>query len=176
MGNNLYFAEEKLEAMSDDNQFEVTDAGASNTELVEAGRRKPGSLIIMKEQWPCKVTQFSTAKPGKHGSAKAMITAKDIFTDKQYEETFGTGDMIPAPIVEKQELNAMSYDDDDMLCMLMPDGDLKEDCRIPTESHLSDIAKRIKEIIDAGAKECLVTVQKWGDREQVVACREGQDA
>ena len=31
-----------------------------------------------------------------------MITAKDIFTDKQYEETFGTGDMIPAPIVTKQ--------------------------------------------------------------------------
>merc|ERR1739838_128827 len=127
MGNNLYFAEEKLEAMSDDNQFEVTDAGASNTELVEAGRRKPGSLIIMKEQWPCKVTAFSTAKPGKHGSAKAMITAKDIFTDKQYDETFGTGDMIPRPIVTKTELMCMDVDDDGVLSLMMPDGDIKED-------------------------------------------------
>ena len=43
---------------------------------------KPGSLLIMKDEYPCKVTAFSTAKPGKHGSAKAMITGKDIFTNK----------------------------------------------------------------------------------------------
>ena len=66
----------------DDNQFEQGDAGASITELAEAGRMKPGSLLMMKETFPCKVTAFSTAKPGKHGSAKAMITGKDIFTDK----------------------------------------------------------------------------------------------
>ena len=84
-------------------EFEVTDAGASSETLVEAGRRKPGSLLMMKGEFPCKVTQFSTAKPGKHGSAKAMITGKDIFTDKQYEETFGTGDMIPAPVVVNTE-------------------------------------------------------------------------
>ena len=101
--------------MSDENEFEQGDSGALNTELAEAGRMKPGSLIIMKEQWPCKVTAFSTAKPGKHGSAKAMITAKDIFTDKQYDETFGTGDMIPRPIVTKTELMCMDVDDDGVL-------------------------------------------------------------
>ena len=85
--------------MSSENEFEKGDAGATNTHLVEAGRAKPGSLIMLKETFPCKVTAFSTAKPGKHGSAKAMITGKDIFTDKQYEETFGTGDMTPAPTV-----------------------------------------------------------------------------
>ena len=90
--------------MSDEeNEFIQGDSGAADIQLVEAGRRKPGSLLMMKEEWPCKVTQFSTAKPGKHGSAKAMITAKDIFTDKQYEETFGTGDMIPAPVVVNTE-------------------------------------------------------------------------
>ena len=98
-----------------ENEFETGDSGALNTELAEAGRMKPGSLIIMKEQWPCKVTAFSTAKPGKHGSAKAMITAKDIFTDKQYDETFGTGDMIPRPIVTKTELVCMDVDDDGVL-------------------------------------------------------------
>ena len=161
--------------MSSENEFEQGDAGSSNTELLEAGRRKPGSLLMMKEQFPCKVTSFSTAKPGKHGSAKAMITAKDIFTDKQYEETFGTGDMIPCPIVEKCEVHAMSYDDDNMLCILKADGDLKEDLGIPSEAHLSDIAKKIKEIIDVGTKECLIQIQKWGDKEQVVGVREGQD-
>lgn len=98
--------------MSSENEFEQGEAGSSNTKLVEAGRAKPGSLIMLKDlQFPCKVTAFSTAKPGKHGSAKAMITGKDIFTDKQYEETFGTGDMTPAPIVEKTEYQCISIDD-----------------------------------------------------------------
>ena len=161
--------------MSDENEFETGDSGALNTELAEAGRMKPGSLIIMKEQFPCKVTAFSTAKPGKHGSAKAMITAKDVFTDKQYDETFGTGDMIPRPIVTKTEVTCICYDDDGVLQLMMPDGDIKEDLNLPTESHLSDIATKIKQIVDAATKECLVTYQKWGDREQVVAVREGQD-
>ena len=68
--------------MSSENEFEAGDAGASNTRFVEAGRAKPGTLIMLKEQFPCKVTAFSTAKPGKHGSAKAMLVGKDIFTDK----------------------------------------------------------------------------------------------
>ena len=52
---------------------------------------------------------------------------------------------------------------------------MKEDCKLPTEAHLLDVAKRIQEILDAATKECLVTVQKWGDREQVVGVREGVD-
>ena len=158
-----------------ENEFDQGDSGALNTELAEAGRMKPGSLIIMKETFPCKVTAFSTAKPGKHGSAKAMITAKDVFTDKQYDETFGTGDMIPRPIVTKTEVTCICYDDDGVLQLMMPDGDIKEDLNLPTESHLSDVATKIKQIVDAATKECLVTYQKWGDREQVVAVREGQD-
>ena len=158
---------------SDDNQFEAGDSGALTTELADAGRMKPGSLIIMKELWPCKVTAFSTAKPGKHGSAKAMITAKDIFTDKQYDETFGTGDMIPRPIVTKTEVTGLTYDEDGLLCLMMPDGELKEDLNLPTEAHLSDIVKDIKRIIDAGVRECLVTYQTWGTKQQVTAVREG---
>lgn len=160
---------------SEENQFEKGESGALTTELKEAGRMKPGSLIIMKEQFPCKVTAFSTAKPGKHGSAKAMITAKDIFTDKQYEETFGTGDMIPAPIVKKTELMCMSIDDDGVVQMLTAEGDVKEDLMLPTESHLSDVVKAIQKILEEAKKECLVTFQKFGDKEQVCAVREGQD-
>ncbi len=98
-----------------DNEFIQGDSGAANITLVEAGRRKPGSLLMMKGEFPCKVVSFSTAKPGKHGSAKAMITGKDIFTDKQYEETFGTGDMIPAPVVTNNEFVCLDCDDQGVL-------------------------------------------------------------
>ena len=52
---------------------------------------------------------------------------------------------------------------------------MKEDCSLPTASHLKDIEKSIRDIIEAGKKECLVRVQKWGDLEQVIAVREGND-
>ena len=158
-----------------DNEFEHVDSGASNTSLVDAGRMKPGTLLMMKGEFPCRVIAFSTAKPGKHGSAKAMITGKDIYTDKQYEETFGTGDMIPAPNVVKTEYNCLDCDPSDMLTLLTDTGDTKEDMNLPTAEHLKDVCKKIKEILEAGKKECLVTVQKWGDREQVTAVREGTD-
>ena len=160
--------------MSSSNEFEKGDAGSSTTHLVEAGRAKPGSLIMLKDTFPCKVTQFATAKPGKHGSAKAMITGKDIFTDKQYEETFGTGDMTPAPTVAKNEYNCIAIDGD-FLQLMSETGELKEDIKLPTEEHLKDIKKGIERILDEGKKECLVQVQKWGDREQAVGVREGQE-
>ena len=159
-----------------ENEFEQGESGALNTELAEAGRMKPGSLIIMKEQFPCKVTAFSTAKPGKHGSAKAMITAKDVFTDKQYDETFGTGDMIPRPIIKKEEANLLSMEDDGTMCIMLADGDLKEDLNLPTEAHLSDVVAQIKAIlprVESDGVECLVTFQQWGSRlPQICAVRE----
>ena len=159
-----------------DNEFEAGDSGALNTELADAGRMKPGSLIIMKETFPCKVTAFSTAKPGKHGSAKAMITAKDIFTDKQYDETFGTGDMIPRPIVVKQEWMCIDVDNDGVVTLMhLESGDIKEDLNLPTEAHLIDVSKRIKEILEADTRECLVTFQTWGDKQQITSVRDGAD-
>ena len=102
-----------------------------------------------------------------------MITAKDIFTDKQYEETFGTGDMIPAPIVTKQEFTCIDVDADTGTLMLMDTaGEMKEDLDLPTANHMSDICKEIKKIIAAGKKECLVTVQKWGDKEAAYSVKD----
>ena len=94
-----------------------------------------------------------------------MITGKDIFTDKQYEETFGTNDMTPAPIVTKKEYNCVSIDGDFLQLMDLETGELKEDIKLPAEEHLKDIKKGIEKILEEGAKECLVTVQTWGDKE-----------
>ena len=56
---------------------------------------------------------------------------------------------------------------------MMPDGSMKEDLNLPSESHLASIADKIKQIIDAGNRECLVTIQQWSDQQQIVAVREG---
>ena len=56
----------------------------------------------MLKGFPCKVTDYSTAKPGKHGSAKATIVGNDIFTNKKHEDTAPTGATLQVPIVTKE--------------------------------------------------------------------------
>lgn len=48
----------------------------------QAGNLKKGDYIVMKDVFPCKVTEISTSKTGKHGHAKCSITAVDIFTER----------------------------------------------------------------------------------------------
>merc|ERR1740133_663333 len=142
--------------MSDeDNEFIKGENAGSAVGVVEAGRAKPGTLVMMKETFPCKVTAMNTAKPGKHGSAK---------------------DMIGAPLVTKTEYLLLDLDDDQLTLMHQESGDVREDIDLPTVSHLSDIVKLIKKIHTTGKKECLVTVQHFDNREQVYSVREGNDA
>ena len=55
----------------------------------------------MIKDHPCKVTEYSTAKPGKHGSAKATIVGVDIFTAKKYEDSCPTSATVRVPVVSK---------------------------------------------------------------------------
>lgn len=58
----------------------------------------------MLKGFPCKVIEYSTAKPGKHGSAKATMLGFDIFTNKKYEDSDSTDANIGVPVVTKEEL------------------------------------------------------------------------
>ena len=85
--DRLFFLLQAQNTNMSDDEFKRGDSDGVvfYTEFADSGTIRPGSFIIMKENFPCKVTAFLTVKPGKHGSTKVIITAKDIFTDKQYE-------------------------------------------------------------------------------------------
>lgn len=160
--------------MSDqDEQFERTDAGASMFEKTDSNRLKNGSLVMIKGN-PCKVTDVSTAKPGKHGSAKVILKGKDILTSKVYECTYHAGDMVDAPITKRVEYTLLNIDDT-ALELLDTNGEVKSDVNLPEEDHLKDIANKIKEIFEAGKKECLVTVLTCLGKELAIEVREGSD-
>ena len=95
----------------EDYEFEAGDAGSSGMEKVSAGSLHKGDLVMIKGK-PCKVVSFSTAKTGKHGSAKAMITGIDIFTGNKLECTFSTGENVDAPVTKKTEYQLINIDDD----------------------------------------------------------------
>jgi translation initiation factor 5A len=156
-----------------DEEFEVTDAGSSNTEKVESQRLKNGSLVMMKGN-PCKVTEVSTAKPGKHGSAKVITKGKDILTGKQYECTFHSGDMIDAPIVTRNEYVLLNIDDN-VLELLTKEGEVKSDVNIPEDEHLKDVVVKMREMFEAGKNETLVTVLTTMGSELMVDVREGNE-
>lgn len=142
-------------------------------EKTDTNRLKNGSLVMIKGN-PCKVTEVSTAKPGKHGSAKVILKGKDILTAKVYECTFHAGDMVDAPIVKRQEYTLLNIDDE-ALELLTPEGEVKSDVNLPSAEHLTDIAKKIKEIFEEGKKECLVTVVSCMEKQVCTEVREGAE-
>lgn len=90
----------------------------------------------MIKGFPCKVNDYSTAKPGKHGSAKASIVGKDIFTNKTYEDTCPTSANVMIPIVTKTEYEVADVDEDDFVSLIQEDGSLKSDLKIPEDEDL----------------------------------------
>ena len=159
--------------MSDDENFEVTDAGASMCEKTDTNRLKNGSLVMIKGN-PCKVTEVSTAKPGKHGSAKVILKGKDILTSKVYECTFHAGDMVDAPIVKRNEYTLLNIDDT-TLELLDGNGEMKSDVNLPEEEHLKDVKANIQTWFEEGKTEVLVTVLATLGKELVVDARQGAE-
>ena len=71
--------------------------------------------------------------------------------------------MIPRPVVTEREYNCISLNGDG-LQLIYGDG-LKEDVDLPSQTYLTKVRNRIIDICETGAKQCLVSVVKWGARE-----------
>ena len=57
---------------------------------------------VMVEDAACKINSYSTAKPGKHGSAKARIDARGVFDEKKRSLSQPVDAKIWVPIVERK--------------------------------------------------------------------------
>ena len=158
----------------EDNEFIQGDSGSAGIEKTAAGSLKKGSLVMIKGR-PCKVVDFSTAKTGKHGSAKAMVTGIDIFTANKLECTFSTGDNVDAPVVTKNEYTLINIDDEGFVSLMQDSGEVKEDLKLPEDEWLKDIVTKIKSVFEEGKKECLVTVIAALGQEKIISVREGND-
>ena len=141
-------------SMSDaeDETFESTDAGASETYPMEAGQiRKSGHIMIKGN--PCKVIDVSTSKTGKHGHAKCHFVAQDIFTGKKMEDLVPASHTTNVPFVKKIELQCMGVDEDGFVSLLTDDGEPREDIKLPNTlpqapPDAEEVSKRINEMLD----------------------------
>ncbi len=67
----------------------------------EAKTLKPGSYFLIEEE-PCRVISIEKSKPGKHGAAKANITAVGFFDDRKRNVIMPADRMVDVPVIDKR--------------------------------------------------------------------------
>ncbi|WP_255192563.1 translation initiation factor IF-5A [Natronobeatus ordinarius] len=75
-----------------------------------------GGYVVIDDA-ACKINAYSTAKPGKHGSAKARIEARGVFDDKKRSLSQPVDAKIWVPIIERKQGQVVSVSGDDMQVM-----------------------------------------------------------
>jgi translation initiation factor 5A len=149
----------------EETNFNVGNAGASDTIPIKAGSCKKGVHVMLKGN-PCKVIDVSTSKTGKHGHAKINITGIDIFSGKKYQESSPTSHNLMQPVITKQDYQLVELDDDDFLTLLDENGSVREDLTLDSDDN--ELTSRLKEDFKSG-KEIMVTIQKCLQKEKVIS-------
>jgi len=72
---------------------------------------------VMIEDVPCVINSYSTAKPGKHGSAKARVEGKGVFDSKKRNFTQPVDAKIWVPIIDRKQGQVINVDGNDMQVM-----------------------------------------------------------
>ncbi len=75
-----------------------------------------GGYVLIDDA-ACKINSYSTAKPGKHGSAKARIEAKGVFDNKKRSLSQPVDAKIWVPIIDRKQGQVVSISGDDMQVM-----------------------------------------------------------
>jgi translation initiation factor 5A len=119
---------------------------------MQASLFRKGTHIILKDK-PCKVVEMSTSKTGKHGHAKVNFTGIDIFTARKYKEIQGSTHPMLTFDANKLDWGVMSMDGDTVNCI--DDKGSLLDIDLPPDEEL---AKKIKDAVEADQKEVIVTV------------------
>lgn len=92
---------------------------------------------VMMDGAACKITHYSTAKPGKHGSAKARVEGKGVFDDKKRSFSQPVDAKIRVPIIERKQGQVINVESDTVAQVM--DLDTYETITIstPSDANLS---------------------------------------
>jgi len=75
-----------------------------------------GSYVMMDDS-PCKINAYSTAKPGKHGSAKARVEGRGVFDGRKRSLSQPVDAKVWVPIIERKQGQVVSVTGDDAQIM-----------------------------------------------------------
>jgi len=72
---------------------------------------------VMIEDIPCKIDSYSTAKPGKHGSAKARIEARGVFDSQKRSLSQPVDAKVWVPIINRKQGQVIDVRDGEIQVM-----------------------------------------------------------
>jgi len=72
---------------------------------------------VMIEDTPCKIDSYSTAKPGKHGSAKARIEARGVFDSQKRSLSQPVDAKVWVPIINRKQGQVIDVRDGEVQVM-----------------------------------------------------------
>ena len=85
-------------------------------EQTEVRELREGGYVLIDDV-PCEITSYSTAKPGKHGSAKARIEGKGVFDGKKRSLSQPVDAKIRVPIINRKQGQVVSVSGDEAQVM-----------------------------------------------------------
>lgn len=97
----------------------------------EIKQLKPGGFVIIDEV-PCRVDSVQISKPGKHGGAKARLSAVGLFDDQRRIIVKPADSRVDVPVIEKKSMQVIALIGDNVQLMDLQDYSQKE-IRIPDE-------------------------------------------
>jgi len=75
-----------------------------------------GSYVLIEET-PCEISSYSTAKPGKHGSAKARIDAEGVFDSQKRSLSQPVDAKVWVPIINRKQGQVIDVRSDEIQVM-----------------------------------------------------------
>lgn len=107
--------------------------------------------------------RFYLISPGKHGHAKANITALDIFTNNKYMDICPTSHNMEAPFVTTNNFSLVDIDEEEFCCLMDEEGNTREDLQFPEGDEYEALRKAFED-----GSEVIVTVQAALDTEKIM--------
>src|SRR2546425_13265808 len=83
---------------------------------MDLGALKVGSYIVVDGE-PCRIVSYDHSKPGKHGSAKARITAVGVFDGRPHPFVGPVSGRVEVPLIDKRSGQIISKTADTLQIM-----------------------------------------------------------
>jgi translation initiation factor 5A len=85
-------------------------------EKKEIRELKEGRYVNVDDE-PCKIVKITTSKPGKHGSAKAVLDCVSIFTGAKKSLVGPVSTKVQVPLIDKRKAQVLSVQGDEVQIM-----------------------------------------------------------
>lgn len=117
-----------------------------------------GHYIIINDG-ACVINSISVSKTGKHGSAKAHIVARNIFTDKKVESIYSTSEMVKCPVVTKNQYSVANIESDGNVILLNED---MEEVYGLIKMENNDVCTKMKTLFEEGKSVSVSVILAMG--------------